>query len=140
MKIITLNLQSGLGVTKGYWQYPLAYFARDPSRRKEYIARAAEYLESQHADLILLTEVDGGSRRTDGDDQLEATNRHAKGHAMFFPSARGRSYNQGNAIISRQPIISQSHFNLPGRRRTPRYSVGSARLLTDRRSAASSRI
>ena len=130
MKVISLNLQSGIGMTKGYYQYfteGWKYFCSHPQPAFQ---DALTFLSNEKADFVLITEIDGGSARSSSVNQVEAIRTSLEGHAVFFPTTRyGKRYNQGNAIISRYPILSSLQHELPGR--GEKRFLGEAKIKTD---------
>lgn len=106
LRIIVANIQSGIGVTKGYrqyvtsgWRYLLPHSGRG-------FIGAGTLLRLEDADLGLLTEVDAGSRRSRGVSQLDGIALESGlTEARFFPTRSvGASINEGNAVVSRFPI------------------------------------
>ena len=108
MRIAVMNLQSGIGVTKGYQQYLTRgwrYLLPHPGLP---IEDAGQFLKSEKVDLALLTEVEGGSRRSRYSSQITTLSEHAGlPHSQFFSTrSHGSSINEGNALASRLPITS----------------------------------
>lgn len=114
MRIIVANIQSGIGITKGYrqyvtsgWRYLLPHGGRG-------IADAGKFLADEDTDLAFLMEVDDGSRRSRQVSQVSAIGEAAGlGHTRFFPTPRNKLVNEGSAILSRYPIISSRSHTLP---------------------------
>lgn len=114
LRIVVTNIQSGIGVTKGYrqyltssWRYLLPHSGRGAMG-------AGTFLRLEDADIALLTEVDAGSRRSRGVSQLDAIALESGlAHARFFSTRlMGASINEGNAIITRFPIIEDRSYPL----------------------------
>jgi len=114
MRIIVANIQSGIGITKGYRQYLTSgwrYFFPHGSRG---VPHATAFLKAQTTDIAFLMEVDAGSRRTRYRSQLEAiVNDTGLSHARFFSTPRTRHMNEGSAIISRYPVLAERAHPLP---------------------------
>lgn len=116
LRIAVCNLQSGIGTTKGYWQYLLTghrYWFPHGSRP---IELAADFLRDAQIDVALLCEVEGGSRRSRWVDQVDLlAQRSGLEERVFFPTRIvGRSVNQGNAVVSRWPLRYRFNRALPG--------------------------
>lgn len=116
LKIAVCNLQSGIGTTRGYWEYLLTghkyWFSRDAQR----VEQAADFLREERIDVALLCEVEGGSRRSRGVDQVALlAQRSGLNERLFFPTRIvGRRVNQGNGIVSRLPLRYRANHALPG--------------------------
>lgn len=116
LRIAVCNLQTGIGTTKGYWQYLLTghrYWFPHGSRQ---IELAADFLRDAEIDIALLCEVEGGSRRSRWIDQVDLlAQRSGLVERLFFPTRIvGRSINQGNGIVSRWPLRYRFNRALPG--------------------------
>jgi endonuclease/exonuclease/phosphatase family metal-dependent hydrolase len=116
LRIAVCNLQTGIGTTKGYWQYLLTghrYWFPHGSRQ---IELAADFLRDARIDIALLCEVEGGSRRSRWVDQVDLlAQRSGLVERLFFPTRIvGRSVNQGNGIVSRWPLRYRFNRALPG--------------------------
>lgn len=115
-RVAVCNLQTGIGTTKGYWQYLLTghrYWFTHGSRPIEH---AADFLRDAQIDLALLCEVEGGSRRSRWVDQLDLlARRSGLQERLFFPTRIvGRTINQGNGIVGRWPLRYRFNRALPG--------------------------
>lgn len=134
LKIAVCNLQSGIGTTRGYWEYLLTghryWFARDARR----IEQAADFLREEGIDIALLCEVEGGSRRSRRVDQVGLlAQRSGLQERLFFPTRIvGRRVNQGNGIVSRLPLRYCANHALPGHGE-PRFLSEAEALLPDAR-------
>ncbi len=118
IRIGHLNLQSGAGITKGYWQYIFYYFAL--WKNKEILLDLSSYLKGQDMDIMAFTEIDLGSKKNLNINQplLIAQGSGLKNYE-FYPTFRQKDkINQGNAIHSRQKIIEKNNFLLPGKGQT----------------------
>lgn len=117
MRIVVANIQSGIGVTKGYRQYLSSGWRYILPHAGEGALGAGAFLKLEDADVALLTEVDGGSHRSRGVSQLEVIARESGlPHAQFFPTRSiGASVNEGNAVLSRFPITRSQSYPLKSR-------------------------
>ncbi len=117
IRIVVANIQSGVGVTKGYRQYVTSGWRYLLPHEGKGALDAGTFLKLEEADIALLTEVDGGSRRSRGVSQLAAiAERAGLDHAHFFPTRNvGTSVNEGNAVLSRFPITSTNAYTLQSR-------------------------
>lgn len=108
LRIAVINLQSGIGVTRGYSQYLTRGWRYLLPHHGLPIGEAAVFLVSEHVDIALLTEVEGGSRRSRYLSHLTIlSERTGLRYAKFFSTrSHGETINEGNAILSRTPILS----------------------------------
>lgn len=117
IRIVVANIQSGIGVTKGYRQYVTSgwryLFPHDGRGAMD----AGTFLKAEDADIALLTEVDAGSRRSRNASQIDAmTKESGLAHSRFFPTrSMGTSINEGNAVLSRFPITAERSYPLLSR-------------------------
>lgn len=116
LKIAVCNLQSGIGTTRGYWDYLLTGHKYWFSRDSRQIEQAADFLREEEIDIALLCEVEGGSRRSRRVDQVDLlASRSGLEERLFFPTRIvGRRVNQGNGIVSRLPLRYCANHALPG--------------------------
>jgi endonuclease/exonuclease/phosphatase family metal-dependent hydrolase len=131
LRIGLLNVQSGIGITRGYYQY-LCYLHKYLfPHGSQNIRRLGELALSENIDILATTEIDQGSLRTRNTDQVALLARSGEfGYDIFFPTLRlGERVNQGNAIHSRFPILGSRMYFLPGQGE-PR-SAGRARIRVD---------
>lgn len=121
MKLVLLNIQSGRATTRGYWEY----FRR--RRKTRTLGRIAEFLRTEGAALAALCEIDAGSARTGGIDQVSYLSSHTSlVHHAFFPTfVVGELANQGNSLHSLFPIVGTRNHLLPG--------IGEPRYLSEAR-------
>jgi endonuclease/exonuclease/phosphatase family metal-dependent hydrolase len=128
LRVVVANIQSGIGITKGYrqylssgWRYLLPHDGRG-------VMGAGSFLKAEDADLALLTEVDAGSRRSRGVAQLDVIAEEAGlPHARYFPTKQvGASIREGSAVLSRFPIVEDRALPLLSRM-NPRV-LGETRL------------
>lgn len=116
LRVAICNLQSGIGTTRGYWHYLATGWRYLLPHGSGPVDQAAVFLRSEAIDVAALCEIEGGSRRTRGVDQVArlaaATPLRA---ATFFPSfVVGARVNQGNAIMARFPLRHVRNHALPG--------------------------
>lgn len=117
LRIAVCNLQSGIGTTKGYWQYLFtAWKYRLPHDSAPQLRQAVEFLRRERVDVAALCEVDGGCRRTRWRDQLDVLcdNTELCERAFFPTRVVGRRVNQGNAACARAPLRYVRNHALPG--------------------------
>lgn len=117
IRMVIANIQSGVAVTKGYRQYLTSSWRYLLPHGGQGALDAGSFLKLEEADIALLTEVDGGSRRSRGISQLEVIARSAElPHYQFFPTRQiGTTINEGNAVLSRFPITSHRLHPLQSR-------------------------
>src|SRR5690606_8684199 len=103
LRIAVCNLQSGIGTTRGYWQYLTTGWKYGMPHDSIPVERAADFLREEDIDVVALSEVEGGSRRSRGIDQLELlAQRSGLREQVFFPTlVLGRRVNQGNGVCAR---------------------------------------
>src|SRR5690554_687457 len=64
LRIAVCNLQSGIGTTRGYWQYLTTGWKYWLPHDSNPILEAARFLREARIDLALVNEIEGGSRRS----------------------------------------------------------------------------
>lgn len=128
LRIALHNVQSGIGTTKGYYQYLSHIFRYFLPHDSSQIEKLGNYVHQQDIDILATAEIDKGSKRTRGVDQVELLQQTAGfDHAHFFPAFRYKTRaHQGNALHSRFPIIKTKNHLLPGSGE-PRY-LGEAKV------------
>jgi endonuclease/exonuclease/phosphatase family metal-dependent hydrolase len=116
LRVAVCNLQTAIGTTRGYWHYLLTAHRYWLAHDSEQIEPAADFLRGERIDLALLCEVEGGSRRTRGVDQVDMlARRSGLSERLFFPTRIvGRRVNQGNGVVSRLPLRFGFNRALPG--------------------------
>lgn len=117
IRIVVANIQSGIGVTKGYRQYITSgwrYLFPHDSRGA---MGAGTFLKAEEIDIALLTEVDAGSRRSKNTSQIDAMAiESGLSNTRFFPTLiMGTAINEGNAVLSRFPISTHRSYPLLSR-------------------------
>lgn len=122
VKISTFNVQSGVGTTEGYWSYLISFWKYFLPHSQKNIIKTADFINSENIDIITLTEVDGGSLRSLNTNQVELlSNLTYLNESVFFATYKlACVLNQGNAILTKYPIIESKKYRLPGEGE-PRY-------------------
>lgn len=125
LRIAIGNLQSGIEVTRGYWQYLTRGWMYRLPHGSTAIERAADFLREQCVEVAALCEIEGGSRRTRWVDQLTLlAQRSGLIHSAFYPTrVVGARVNQGNAVCAAFPTRAIRNHPLPG--------VGEPRFLSE---------
>lgn len=137
IRIVVANIQSGIGVTKGYRQYVTSSWRYLLPHNGEGAMHAGIFLKAEDTDIALLTEVDAGSRRSRNASQIDViADESGIKNARFFPTrSMGTSINEGNAVLSRFPIMSEHSYPLASRM-NPRVLGKTELQLPDGRSLA----
>lgn len=114
-RIASCNLQTGIGTTLGYWHYLATAWKYVLPHGSAPVRRAATFL-AEDVDLAAFCEVEGGSWRTKGVDQVALLAETTPlTHHVFFPTfTRGPHINQGNAFCARFPLHGAKQHALPG--------------------------
>lgn len=115
LRIATCNLQTGIGTTRGYWQYLTTGWKYRYPHGSAPVRDAARFVRDERIDLVALSEVGGGGRRTRGVDQgaLLAEAAGLEGY-VFFPALVTDRVFQGNAVCARFPVRAVANHALPG--------------------------
>jgi endonuclease/exonuclease/phosphatase family metal-dependent hydrolase len=79
------------------------------------LARTASVIRSSQADLVAVQEVDRGTRRAGGADQLAELEVLTGLRGAFVRSIDYQGGAYGNAILSRFPIVAERNCPLPGK-------------------------
>lgn len=116
MRLAFFNIQCGVGVTRGYWQYALRAHRYVLPHDDGIVAGVASFVADEAVDVLGCAEMEGPSVRSSG---VDYTARIAKasplGFSAFFPSHRlGRWVHQGNSIHARHPLEVTRVHALPG--------------------------
>lgn len=121
LKIGTLNFQSGVSVTKGYWQYPLLAWRYLLSSAKSE-KKVSQFINTEDICVLGLIEINNKSIRTWNKDQAESISEGTKlKEKVFFSDYKISPFvNYGNALISKYPIIKQKKIRIFSRLE-PRY-------------------
>jgi len=116
MKLLLQNLQSGANISQGYYQFPFLIWKYFLPHSQEPIEILAKYMKEEQIEIGLFTEADAGSFRTKDMDETEIISRMCEFEQKhFFPTTNFRGFtNQGNAIVSKYPIIDTKMYKLPG--------------------------
>lgn len=115
-RLALLNIQSGIGTTRGYWQYLTTHWRYMFPHASGKIEELGDFLKENKVDFFCGAEMDDGSWRTKGLSHVDIlAERAGLIHRRFFQTFAVRSrINQGNAILSRYPITSWDYHPLPG--------------------------
>lgn len=116
LSIVVANLQSGIGVTKGYRQYLTHGWRYVFPHHGHAAARAGTRMKSEGVDIALFTEVAADEGRFQSAAKVTTLgNTIGLSHASFFKTrAHGQSVREGSAILSRTPITQDRTHRLPG--------------------------
>lgn len=111
-----LNVQSGIGTTKGYYQYLLHLRKYARPHDSDRIISLGELVRQEGIDVLATVEIDQGSRRTRGVDQVELlAEKSGLKYNSFFPTlVLSNRVNQGNAVHSRFLLSQSRKYFLPG--------------------------
>jgi endonuclease/exonuclease/phosphatase family metal-dependent hydrolase len=125
LRIAICNLQSGVGTTRGYWQYLTTAWKYFLPRGSTPVRKALRFLQDEQIDVAAFCEIEGGSRRTRGIDQVRKISEGTDlVHNVFFPTlVLGVRVNQGNAVCSKFPVRFVENHALSG--------VGEPRFLSE---------
>jgi endonuclease/exonuclease/phosphatase family metal-dependent hydrolase len=77
------------------------------------IARVADIIVASGADIVLLQEVDRGTRRSGGIDQLDSLRKLTRMHGVFGRTIDYDGGEYGLGILSRWRVVKDSVFPLP---------------------------
>ncbi len=115
-RIATSNLQTGIGTTQGYWHYLATGWKYALPHGSRMIRKAGQFLEAAEIDIAAFCEIEGGSGRSKGVDQVELLVRESPLESgVFFPTYTvGERINQGNAVAARFPVRYVENHRLPG--------------------------
>lgn len=115
IKIAVANLQSGIGTTRGYFEYIASLWQYILPGGDTFVHKAADVLIKESIDLALLTEVNEVSFRSKQSSHIKTLEQRLDfAHSSFFPTIRTGTYiHEGNAILSRYPILERATFPLP---------------------------
>ncbi len=116
MRLAFLNVQSGVGVTRGYWQYALRahryFWPHDP----RIVGDLAAFIARERLVVLACAEMERRSFRSANVDYVEALAAATplKNHAFFPTQKLGGIVNQGNSVHSSDPILLSAAHRLPG--------------------------
>jgi endonuclease/exonuclease/phosphatase family metal-dependent hydrolase len=116
VKIIFINFQSGMMITKSYGQYfqqGWKYFLPHNSIGLE---KVVNFLNKEKPDIVSLAEIDSYSWRSKQVDQVKFISQKTDlKESVFFSTHRlGQLINQGNAILSKYSLTKTAQQRLPG--------------------------
>lgn len=117
LTIASLNLQSGVEITRGYAQYAVHFWRYFLPHDLSVLDAVAAFVEEAAIDVLALQEVDGGSFRSRGEAFVDSLRERAPSlvsHVFFSTTRFGRLTHQGNAILSRWPLVRSSLTPLSG--------------------------
>jgi endonuclease/exonuclease/phosphatase family metal-dependent hydrolase len=117
MKILFINFQSGMRMTKGHVQYLTSGWKYLLPHNSDALKDVVEFINKEKPDIVSFAEIDDCSFRTKQCNQVGVISQktHLE-HFIFFPTrVSGMWINQGNAILSKYPIANSNQEQLPGR-------------------------
>ncbi len=116
MKILLQNLQSGANLSRGYLHLIFGSWKYFWPHTQEPIERLARHVKEENIDVGLFTEADAGSFRTKNIDEIKLMSEiSGLEHDQFFQTTNfGNITKQGNAIVSKYPIIETKMYRLHG--------------------------
>ena len=122
IKILTYNMQVGVATTRGYWHYATSSWKHLLPHSIGKVEDIADFIRSEGIDIATFTEIDAGSFRTRGINQVHRISELAGlNERSFLPTySFSKLINHGNGICSRYPILTEENHRLPGRGQ-PRY-------------------
>ena len=97
VRVLTYNIHHGEGTDR---QFDLA--------------RLADIIKSAEPDLVALQEVDQGTARASGLNQLDELGRLTRMHTAFGKAMDFQGGGYGVGVLSRRPILSVQRYPLPG--------------------------
>ncbi len=97
LRILTYNIRTGLGMD---------------GRRD--LNRIAKIIRDVRPDVVVLQEVDNGTRRADGLNQARYLAQHTGLDAYYFPAMPFDGGQYGIAILTRLPVTQRDTLPLPG--------------------------
>ena len=121
------NLQSGIGITKGYREYLTSGWRYLFPHKGRAIDAAGTWLRDTGVDLALCLELSAPRRREQAAQLERLQAESGLPYSVFFPTPRpGKSVHEGSAILSRYPLTATSFTRL--RAGTLPRVIGSATL------------
>jgi len=106
MRIAVINLQSGIGITKGYREYFTSGWKYVLPHPTKYVKKAGELLKQEEVEIALMTELDENGLRA-GFKSQSALIREVSGLTshFFFPTRAAEPLvREGNGIFTSHPI------------------------------------
>lgn len=109
-KVLLINIQAGVGVTRGYWQYltlSWRYFVKH-----EFDMRTLnEYVKARAIDIVVLTETNTTLGYINGEELMTAISglpNHAAAEYVLW-----NMFRLGNCLATRHDVISVTRHDLP---------------------------
>ncbi len=129
LRLAVLNVQSGINVRRGYWQYLTRGWKYLLPHTAGALKKAGVFLRDEKTDIALCTEVEERALRSVFLSHARVMRTHARlDHGRFFPTRTHFPFvREGNAILTRYDIVSHTLHRLPGVR-TPRVLGGNGAL------------
>lgn len=115
MRVAVMNLQFGVGTTKGYWQYATTGWKYSLPHSVRYIEEAADILKNESVDIAMCTEISAESFRSNFVSQAESLKEASTmkyGH--FFPGVSSNLWNEGNTLLSQCEMFETKIHKLTG--------------------------
>ncbi|HEY0964281.1 MAG TPA: endonuclease/exonuclease/phosphatase family protein [Candidatus Paceibacterota bacterium] len=115
LKIAVANLQSGIGTTRGYFEYATSAWQYILPGGEKFVYQAAEVLKQEAIDIALLTEVNEISFRSKRASHIKTLEKHLSfDYSSFFPTIKTGTYiHEGSATLSKYPIVVRHAYLLP---------------------------
>lgn len=115
LKIAVANLQSGIGTTRGYFEYAASAWQYILPGGDKFVYQAADVLKQEAIDIALFTEVNEISFRSRQSSHIKTLETSlAFEHSGFFPTIKTGTYiHEGSAVLSKFPMIDRETYPLP---------------------------
>ncbi len=115
-KIFFVNFQSGMKMSKGYWQYITNGWKYILPHNSDSLKDVIKFINKEKPDVVSFAEIDGSSWRSKNIDQVKLISKETNLAYNHFYKTRGngRWINQGNAIISKYELKNNTQIKLPG--------------------------
>ncbi len=116
LKILFINFQSGMCMSKGYSQYFTNGWKYIFPHNSISLNDVIEFIKKEKPDAVMFAEIDGTSWRSKNIDQVKIiSEKTSLKYNHFFPTrVSGKWINQGNAIISKYELDNNTQIKLPG--------------------------
>ncbi len=116
LKILFINFQSGMYMSKGYLQYITKGWKYIFPHDSISLNDAVKFIKKEKPDVVMFAEIDGSSWRSKDIDQVKIISKKTSlKYNHFFPTrVMGKWINQGNAIISKYELNNNTQIKLPG--------------------------
>lgn len=114
LRIAVVNLQSGIGATKGYRQYFTSGWKYVLPHSSKPLRKAGAFLKEKEIDLVLATEIEAKGLRSGFRSHTDLIKLESDlAHSEFFPTRTiDPMVREGNSILSRYKIISRKQHKL----------------------------